>query len=168
MSAAIALKAARDAGIGLHVDGADLLLEASTPPPAAVLDLLSTHKAGVIALLHSDRDGWSVEDWLVFFDERAGIAEFDGGLKRADAEARAFACCLAEWLNRNPVRSAPARCLGCGGDERAHDPLLPFGTENAGHAWLHRRCWSTWYAGRRVEAVAALAAMGIEERNIGP
>ena len=33
MSAANALRAARDAGIGLHVDGVDLVLEASAPPP---------------------------------------------------------------------------------------------------------------------------------------
>ena len=42
------------------------------------------------------------------------IPGFDGGLPRASAEARVFACCVAEWLNRNPVRSPPGRCLGCG------------------------------------------------------
>ena len=58
-----------------------------------------------------------------------GIAEFDGGLPREQAEARAFACCVAEWLNRNPVRSSPYRCLGCGEAGQGHDPLLPFGAE---------------------------------------
>jgi hypothetical protein len=77
---------------------------------------------------------------LAFFDERAGIAEFDGGLPRASAEARAFACCVVEWLNRNPVCSPPGRCLGCGGSEDAIDKLLPYGTEPTGHAWLHSRC----------------------------
>jgi hypothetical protein len=43
-------------------------------------------------------------DWQVYFDERAGIAEFDGKLPRLDAEARAFACCVAEWLTRDPAR----------------------------------------------------------------
>ncbi len=32
---------------------------------------------------------------LVLFHERAAIAEFDGGLPRAFAEARAFVCCIA-------------------------------------------------------------------------
>ena len=54
MSAANALKASRDAGVSLHVDGDDLVLEASTPPRAAILALLSSHKAGVIALLRPD------------------------------------------------------------------------------------------------------------------
>ena len=126
-----------------------------------MLDLLSRHKAGVIALLRSGSDGWSGEDWLAFFDERAGIAEFDGGLPRAEAEARAFACCVAEWLNRNPVRSPPGRCLACGGGGDAHDALLPHGIEPTGHAWLHSRCWPAWHAGRKAEAVAALAAIGI-------
>jgi len=44
MSAAEALKAARAAGIELGIDGADLVLEASAPPTAAVLGLLSRYK----------------------------------------------------------------------------------------------------------------------------
>jgi hypothetical protein len=161
MSAAEALKAACAAGIRMRIDGDDLVLEASSPPPSAVLALLSRYKAGIVTLLWLGRDGWSVEDWQVFFDERAGIAEFDGGLTRAHAETGAFACCVAEWLNCNPVRSPPGRCPGCGADDHAHDPLLRYGVEGTGHAWLHSRCWPAWYAGRKAEAVAALVAMGI-------
>jgi hypothetical protein len=106
MSAAQALKAARDAGVQLRLDGDDLLLEASAPPPDNVLELLSRHKPGVVELLRTKLDGWTAEDWRVFFDEQAGIAEFDGGLPRPEAEARAFACCLVQWLNRNPVLAA--------------------------------------------------------------
>jgi hypothetical protein len=84
-------------------------------------------------------------------------------LAEIDAEARAFACCVVEWLNRNPVRSPPGRCLGCGQAEHSHDPLLPFGTEPTGHAWLHSRCWPAWHAARKADAIAALAAMGIDQ-----
>ena len=35
-----------------------------------------------VAPLRTGRDSWSGEDWRAFFDERAGIAEFDGGLPR--------------------------------------------------------------------------------------
>jgi hypothetical protein len=66
-------------------------------------------------------------------------------------------CCVAEWLNRNPARSPPGRCLGCGEAEHAHDSLLPFGTEPTGHAWLHSRCWTAWHASRQADAVAALS-----------
>lgn len=160
MSAVQALKAARAAGIDIALDGDALVLAAATAPPPAVLDLLACHKAGIVALLLPTNDGWSGEDWLAFFDERAGIAEFDGGLPRASAEARAFACCVAEWLNRNSVRSLPGRCLGCVEGEHAHDTLLPFGTESTGHAWLHSRCWEAWHASRKAEAVAALSIFG--------
>jgi hypothetical protein len=162
VSAAEALKAARAAGISVHVDGNDLVLEASAPPPSVVLDLLSRQKAEILTLLQPAENGWSAEDWQAFFDERAGIAEFDSGAPRAQAEARAFACSVAEWLNRNPVRSPPGRCHGCGGGDHGHDPLLPFGIESIGHAWLHSRCWTAWRAERKAEAVTALAAMGIK------
>ena len=111
------------------LDGDDLVLKAASAPPAAVLDALSRHKAEIVALLRPAEDGWSAEDWQVFFEERAGIVEFDGGLPRAEAEAQAFACCVVEWLNRNPERSPAGRCLGCGDREHAHDPLLPYGVE---------------------------------------
>jgi len=153
------MKAARDAGIRIAIDGDALTLDADVAPPADVLHLLSRHKAGVVALLRIGSDGWSGEDWLAFFDERAGIAEFDGGLPRASAEARAFACCVAEWLKRNPARSPPGRCLGCGGDGHAPDALMPFGTEPTGHAWLHSRCWEAWHASRKAEAVSALSTL---------
>ena len=106
---------------------------------------------------------WDAEDWRAYFDERAGIVEFDGELTRPEAEARAFACCLAEWLNRNPVASSPDHCLGCGDEDQTNDPLLPFGTEINGHAWLHSRCWTAWHESRKADAIAALMAMEIEK-----
>jgi len=55
-------------------------LEASAPPPSAILEVLSQHKAEIVAVLRPGRDGWSAEDWLSFFEERAAITEFDRGL----------------------------------------------------------------------------------------
>ena len=100
MTAFEALRAARSAGVEVALDGDDLVLKAASPPPASVLDALSCNKAGIVALLRSGDDGWSAEDWQLLFDERAGIAEFDGGLSRVEAEAQAFACCITEWMNR--------------------------------------------------------------------
>ena len=156
---------AHAAGVALSVDHDDLVLDAPSEPPSVVLDLLRQHKAGVVTLLQRGLRvrycRWSAEDWQLFFDERAEIAEFDGGLSRAEAEANAFAHCVAEWLNHNPMHSPPGRCFGCGGYESSHDRLLPFGIGSAGQVWLHSGCCSAWYAGRKAEAVAALAAMGI-------
>jgi len=168
MSAIAAIKAARAAGVELALDGDDLALKAASAPSAAVLDALSRHKAEIMVLLRPAEDGWSAEDWQVFFEERAGIVEFDGGLPRAEAEAQAFACCVVEWLNRNPERSPAGRCLGCGDREHAHDPLLPYGVEPAGYVWLHSSCWPTWYAARQAKAVSTLTAMGISAPVIRP
>lgn len=168
MSAVHALNRARAAGVRIGIDGDALTLEADALPPPAVLELLARHKAQVIALLRSGGDGWSGEDWRAFFDERAGLAEFDDGLPRDQAETRSFACCVAEWLNRNPVRSPPGRCHGCGEAAHGQKPLLPFGTEATGHAWLHACCWPVWHASRKAEAVAALATFEIDQTRISP
>lgn len=166
MSAAFVLKLARAIGVRVRLDGDDLELEAQATPPEPLLDLLSHHKADILRLLRPANDGWSPEDWRVFFDERAAIAEFDGGLPRAEAEPRAYSCCVVEWLNRNVTPSMPGRCLGCGGGERPCDPLLPFGTDTSDHAWLHRTCWSAWHRAREAEAVAALTMMGIRSLSV--
>ncbi len=163
MTVVEALRAARAAGVGIDLHGDDLVLEASSPPSNVILDALSRNKAGIVALLRPGDDGWNAGDWRVFFDERAGIAEFDGGLPRPEAEVRAFACCVAEWMNRHPLTSSPDRCLACDGGDSANDPLLPFGTDTHGHAWLHSRCWAGWHQARKADAVTALVAMGVEK-----
>jgi len=95
MSAAEVLRVARAAGVHVQIDGDDLVLEAAVPPPPAVIDLLSGHKASIVALLRPAEDGWSAEDRQVLFDERAAIIEFDGGASRtwADALARLDPAC---------------------------------------------------------------------------
>ncbi len=157
MSAETALRVARAAGVEVALDGNNLSLKALSEPPTAVLDALSRHKAEIVVMLRPGRDGWSVEDWRLFFEERAGIAEFDGGMPRAEAEAQAFDRCIIEWLNRNPAPSAPGRCASCGRAEN----VVPYGTEPGTHTWLHGECWPAWHAKRRTETAASLKAMGI-------
>jgi hypothetical protein len=164
MSASQALRAARAAGIHLEVDGDDLLLEAPAPPPTAVLDALSRRKAEIVRILHPAKDGWSAEDWRLYFEERAAIAEFDGGLPRAKAEAQAFECCVVKWLDLNPTPSARGHCAWCGQSE-SHDAVVPFGTEPGTH--LHRECWSEWHKMHRSQAKEALTRMGIGDLSDG-
>jgi len=86
MSATQALQSARDLGVVVEVNGGDLLLVASIEPPASVLEGLVRHKLEIVAILAPTNIGRTAEDWLASFDERAGIAEFDGGLPRELAE----------------------------------------------------------------------------------
>ena len=123
MTAAEALRTARAAGIDIRLDGDDLILEAPSPPSESVLDALSRNKTEVVALLRLGNDCWSDEDWQVYFEERAGIAEFDGGLPRPEAELLAYSCCVSKWLNRNPLPSPHGGCPGSGTKEQAYDPM---------------------------------------------
>ena len=48
MTAAEALRTGRAAGVEIALDGDDLVLEASSPPPEPVLEALSRNKAGIV------------------------------------------------------------------------------------------------------------------------
>jgi hypothetical protein len=96
MSAFQALKAVRDAGIRIGIEGDAITLDAKAAPPRPVLDLLTLHKAGVVALLRTGNDGLSGEDWRALFDEGAAIAEFDGRCRSRPGPQPA---------NRGPVKS---------------------------------------------------------------
>ena len=161
MSAAEVLQVAKAAGVRVNVDGEDLVLQAPAEPPPTVIEALTRHKADIVTLLRFIPDEWSAEDWQAFYVERAGILEFDSGIPRPEAEARAFELCVIEWLIRNPVPSREGRCSWCGGHESQSAVVLPFGTEQGPHTWLHSECWGRWHGARRAEAVKTLSLSGI-------
>ena len=51
------------------------------------------------------------------------------------------------------------KCAHCGSSERPNE-LRPMGG-GARHSWVHNGCWPDWFARRRADAIAELAAMGI-------
>ena len=157
MSTSEALKAARDAGVSVGIDGDDLVLEALAPPPPAVVEALSRLKADIVALLRRTADGWAAQDRRAFYEERAGRFEFHDGMPRPAAEAHAFEACVVEWFNRNPAPSPAGRCAWCGKREADSASIVPFGTEPGTHSWLHGECWRPWRDVRRAEAVKALS-----------
>ena len=162
MSAVEALRMAEENGVRLDVAGADLILDAEREPASQVLEAIRRHKADIVALLTAADGDWTAKDWRTFFDERAGIAEFDSGQTRADAEAYAFECCVTEWMTRNPAPSAPGCCAWCGEpDITSCAVIVPFWTGTRGHTWLHHNCWDEWYRKREAQAVQTLAGMGI-------
>ena len=162
MRTADALRLAHDSGVHIVVSGTDLVLDADREPIPAVLEALRRHKADIVAHLKADPYAWTPEDWRAFFDERAGMAEFDMGQPREQAEATAFEHCVLEWLDRHPCSSSPDDRVFCGGSDAEGHAVVPFGTRSQGHSWLHPGCWQDWYEGRRAKAGAALASMGIE------
>jgi len=99
MTAVRALTAALAAGISLRTDGLDLQLLAGASPPSSVLKGLAEHKSEILPLLSSGF--WPDPDCLVLFEERAAIAEYDGGRSRAEAEAMAWDECVSELIRRN-------------------------------------------------------------------
>ncbi len=158
MSAVSALKAARAAGLTLSIEGEHLILEAPSAPPTDVLQAVSRHKAEILKLLRYDAANWSVTDWQALFDERAGIAEYDGGLSRLDAEMYAFEDCVDHWLALHlPVARKQEHCLRCctyvSDQEKASVVVTCVGGTTGR---LHANCASDWKNLRRWDARSAL------------
>jgi hypothetical protein len=57
VKAAEVLKEATAAGVRIAIEGDGLLLEATTAPPKAVIELITQHKVAIIDLLRSGRGG---------------------------------------------------------------------------------------------------------------
>ena len=163
----MALKSAKAAGVAVTIHGPNLLLEAVVAPPSNIIDEIKHNKAEIIALLRSSAADWTSEDWRAFFDERAGIAEHDGGLNRSQAEAQAYETCIIEWINQNHQPSSPDRCSWCLKDSDNETIVVPFGTAETAHAWIHHGCWHDWHEARKNAAIAKLSEMSIGQ-GLGP
>lgn len=95
MTALELLEDLKKRGVDLEPEGDSLRYRgpagALTP---SLRQALATHKAEVLSHLRGEVDlpahvGDWPEEWLEVYIERAAIAEFDGGLSRAEAERRA-------------------------------------------------------------------------------
>ena len=127
-----------------------------------LLPVIQQNKAAVLRELRQVAKKWTPYDWQEYFDERAGLAEFGGGLSRDEAEARAFSCCVGEWLYQNPVRSPRGECAYCDQSKgRALPYLTGYAMQNPGHTWLHSECSDAWHLERKNDAINSLNRMGI-------
>lgn len=162
----------RAAGGDVKVTDGRLRLMAPAPLPAEVIEQVRAAKPALVALLSSpapiDRAPagtiGDADDWRTFYAERAGIAEYDGGLLRPDADARAWECSVAHWCNLvPPIVGSADRCPVC---NRPVGPVeagaIPVVRPGGGHTWLHRGCHAQFLISRRVEAREVLMAIGLQ------
>ena len=79
MSEAVqALRLARQSGVHVKADGADLVLDAAAPPPEIVLDALRQHKAEIVDLLVRSRsDRPAVDAALDGTKSRVAVPDWD-------------------------------------------------------------------------------------------
>jgi len=145
----------KGAGFALVVEGDKLIVAPANRLTDATRSAIRAHKSALLAALEA-------EQLRHDYDERAGIAEHDGGLCRPDAEKMAFETALIGWLN-NPAHAAPmpveGHCAACA--DPLGDDAVPVLRPGGGHSWLDGRCTLAWLKRRRVEAAAALEAVGI-------
>jgi hypothetical protein len=124
-----------DLGVTLTRTGDEVVLDG---PEAVLTDALVEHLRTFKSEILRNLTDWDAEDWRAFYDERAGIAVFDGRVPRLEAEHLAYESCIVEWLNRHPQPSIPGQCARCGQPDRSDHVVVPFGTDT--HTWLHPEC----------------------------
>jgi hypothetical protein len=99
---------------------------------------------------------WDAEDWRAYYGERAGIAEHDGGLTRAEAEASALQHCIVKWLALNPpADTGEHSCCHCR-EYAGPDALVILAGNGTMHRVIHSRCHAPLLVERRTEALAAI------------
>ena len=103
---------------------------------------------------------WGAEDWQALYDERAGLAEHDGGLSRPEAEVQAFRLCVLRWLRVHPVEAGPGgTCAWCSEPAAGGGEVILLGLSGDGPAWAHSGCHQLLTAQRLGEAADALAEL---------
>lgn len=158
MSATEAIKLAQNHGVNIAVKGGNLLLDADKPPPPTVVEALRENKTEILDFLIGPTVHWDKAEWVAFYDERAAIAEHDGGL----GKAQAYEACIIQWLTLNPVpATSPDVCAQCLSPETEGMALIPVLNGAGGHIWLHSQCHPRWMANRRNQARRALKRISL-------
>ena len=122
---------------------------------------LSDEQAEAVIAAELSRPQWSVRDWLAYFEERAGIARFDGGLARFDAECAAYVQCVQRFLVRHPPGYRPdLKCLNFG-DMVIRAESTPIVCPDNLQRWVHKACAETYRLQRVADAILCLERLGI-------
>lgn len=80
----------RAAGIAMLLDGDSLKLIGERDAIDRFIPELKAHKSEIVAALKAEQIANRIEDFTELYEERAAIAEYDGGLSREQAEELAI------------------------------------------------------------------------------
>ena len=162
----------------IHLSVSDSRLRYRAPRGALTPELraeLKAHKSGIMAALAGAPEAcagdvpepddwgaadWGAEDWQALYDERAAIAEHDGGLSRPEAEVVAFRACTLRWLAVHPVEPGlGGGCTWCGEPAGGAGEVVLIGLSAAEPVWAHPGCYQLLTAQRLGWAADALAEL---------
>ena len=95
-----ALRAARQHGLAIELQGERFRASHKQPPPPWLRDALREHAPDIVKLLQPDALGRTEEDWTDVYEERAAILQYDHGVMRLEAEILAHEQTEAERARR--------------------------------------------------------------------
>jgi hypothetical protein len=162
------LQELRRCEITVDRQGARLILDGPTAQLTdSVLAQVRASKEELLRLLDpaNNHCSWDVESWQAYFDERAGVREYDGRHERSEAERLALEDTIAHWLQFNLLLAPdPSHaCIYCNRAGQPGNPLVAAPT-GCGHVWVHDWCWTSWSKARQHEAYEALLSMGLQTK----
>jgi len=158
MRGATVLAELERAGLLVSVQGADLIVRPASRLTPRARDIIRANKPALLSALTEA----AAERLRQEYEERAAIGEFEGGLRRAEAERQAWDYVVVAWMNE-PINAEPLIAGGtCPACQRAldHSEVLVL-RPGGGHTPLHSGCTPRWLQMRRNEAMRGLIAAGI-------
>jgi hypothetical protein len=159
MTGAEIIALASKKGVAVEVFCGKLRANAESEPDESLVRLLRDNKRAVMdAILAAESEP---DRWRRLVAEKIETIIKMRSLPQASAKAEAFKQVVIEYLDDTYPDTDPRVCAHCRRLDLPLTPTVPYGVGR--HAWLHPRCWEPWSEQRRVEAIAALAAMGVAE-----
>ncbi len=151
--------------IKVEVDGFDLILYGPADElNDTFLERLRAAKSQLLSSLsgRAPSSEWNRDDWRAYFEERTAIREYDGGLRRPEAQLLAYDDTVEHWLCLHPPPlHALQACVHCGQPEGSAGYLLSL-LASGRHVSVHEQCWEPWSKNRKAQAAAALRRRGID------
>jgi len=152
----VIIREAVNAGLELRVVGGALIFRCRSFLAPTLLTSIHKARSQIVGYMARQDDEPSADDWWKYLDSYEAMAEASGCSPQT-SRGIAVEKCISEWRRQHPVCGTPKVCAHCALGPLPEQEIFLHEAIPNDFAWLHISCEQPWSAGRRSDAVEALA-----------